>query len=440
MASASHPVRVALRGLTRRGEGLLAAGVTTVVLSIVIGQTDLLRVGLLVCALPLISAVAVLRSRFRLASSRRLHPRRIEAGQEARIVVRLDNVGALPTGLMLVQDQVPESLGARPRFVLDRLEPRGRREVEYTVHAPARGRYTIGPLQITVTDPFRLCESHRSFATQDLLVVTPTIEPLPTLILGGDWSGSGESRSRSVAAAGEDDVAVREYRHGDELRRVHWKATAKFGDLMVRREEQPWESRCSLLVDLRAAGHRGVGASSSFERAVSAAASVGVHLGRHGYTVNLVTPGSPDIISAGHQPATSGGDNEGLLLDALAVVEPVAGEHLEALADALRHASGTLVVAVLGHITPDDAAALVRARHADAGAVAIVLDVADWLPEHAPQRPTLRAQSDGACTLLRSSGWRVVTLDRRAPLASRWPTAGRGGQAVSATTMLGGVA
>jgi hypothetical protein len=42
--------------------------------------------------------------------------------------------------------------------------------------------------------------------------------------------------------------------------------------------------------------------------------------------------------------------------------------------------------------------------------------------------------------LLRSSGWRVVTLDRRASLASRWPTAGRGGQAVSATTMLGGVA
>jgi len=425
MARPSAPLRVALRGLTRRGEGLLAAGVTTVVLSVVIGQTDLLRVGVLICALPLLAAAAVLRSRFRLASSRRLQPRRIEAGQEAKVLLRLDNVGGLPTGLMLVQDQVPESLGARPRFVFDRLEPRSRREVEYTVHAPARGRYVLGPLQITVTDPFRLCESQRSFATQDMLVVTPTIEPLPSMSLGGDWSGSGESRSRSVAAAGEDDVAVREYRHGDELRRVHWRATAKFGDLMVRREEQPWESRCSLLLDLRAVAHRGAGNTSSFERAVSAAASVGVHLGRHGYTVKLMTPGSPDVISLGHQAATLGGDNEGLLLDALAIVEPVSGDHLGALTDALRHASGTLLVAVLGHLTPEDAAQLARARHADAGAVAVVLDVSDWLPEGHPEAARLRAQVDGATTLLRTSGWRVVTLDRRVPLATRWPAAGR---------------
>lgn len=431
MSGAPAPVRAALRGLTRRGEGLLAAGVTTVVLSVAIGQTDLLRVGLFVCALPVFSAAAVLRSRFRLASSRRLQPRRIEAGQEARVVLRLDNVGALPTGLMLVQDQVPEALGARPRFVFDRLESRSRREVEYTVHAPARGRYVLGPLQITVTDPFRLCESRRSFSTQDMLVVTPTIEPLPSLALGGDWSGAGESRSRSVAAAGEDDVAVREYRHGDELRRVQWRATAKYGELMVRREEQPWESRCSLLLDLRDVAHRGSGSSGSFERAVSAAASVGIHLGRHGYTVRLSTPGAPDIVSAGHEAGTLGGDNEGLLLDALAVVEPVAGDHLGALTDALRHASGTLLVAVLGHVTPDDAARLARARHADAGAVAIVIEVADWLPERHPDRAAMRAQCDGAITLLRTSGWRVVTLDRRTSLAARWPMAGRGSDAWS---------
>jgi uncharacterized protein (DUF58 family) len=437
MTRGSSPWHAALRGLTRRGEGLLAAGITTLVLSIAIGQPDLLRVGILICVLPLLAAAAVLRSRFRLASSRRLQPRRIEAGQEARVVLRLDNVGALPTGLMLVQDLVPEALGARPRFVFDRLEPRGRREVEYTVQAPARGRYVIGPLQITVTDPFRLCESHRSFATQDNLVVTPAIEPLPTMSLGGDWSGSGESRSRSVAAAGEDDVAVREYRHGDELRRVHWRATAKFGDLMVRREERPWESRCSLLLDLRSAAHRGTGSSSSFERAVSAAASVGVHLGRHGYTVKLMTPGAPDIVSVGHESTVFLGDNEGLLLDALAVVEPVGGEHLEAMADALRHASGTLLVTVLGHITPDDAAQLARARHADAGAVAVVLDVADWLPDGNKQKVQLQAQSDGAATLLRASGWRVVTLDRRTPLAARWPAAGRNALAFSASTPVG---
>ena len=69
--------------------------------------------------------------------------------------------------------------------------------------------------------------------------------------LAGEATGYGDGRQRSLALAGEDDVIPRGYRHGDDLRRVHWRSTARYGELMVRREEQPQRARCTVLLDTR---------------------------------------------------------------------------------------------------------------------------------------------------------------------------------------------
>src|SRR4051794_29152807 len=161
----------------------------------------------------------VLRTRYRIACTRVLDPARVAAGRPARVVLRLENLSRLPTGVLLVEDALPYVLGGRPRFVLDRVEPQGIREVAYTVRSDMRGRYTIGPLSVRLTDPFGFCELTRSFRAVDHLVVTPVVTPLPTLRLGADRSGGGDSRARAVAVAGQDDVATREYRQGDDLRR-----------------------------------------------------------------------------------------------------------------------------------------------------------------------------------------------------------------------------
>src|SRR5205823_12945703 len=102
------------------------------------------------------------------------------------------------------------------------------------------------------------------------LMVAPLVHHLPAVRLGGGWAGAGESMSRSVATAGEDDSATREYRLGDDLRRIHWRSTARRGELMVRREEQPWQSRAVVLLDSRESAHHGDGPLSSLEWAVSA--------------------------------------------------------------------------------------------------------------------------------------------------------------------------
>ncbi|MEO8328491.1 MAG: DUF58 domain-containing protein, partial [Candidatus Nanopelagicales bacterium] len=313
-------MKAAFAGLTTRGRALVAAGGTAFVLALLFDQRDVMRVGVLMAALPLLCMLSVARTRFRLSSQRTIDPSRVAAGQSATVVLSLENVAPLPTGLLLVEDQVPAQLGVRPRFVIDRLAPRSVRRVSFVVRSELRGRFMLGPLAVRLTDPFGFCRMDRSFSTQHQLLVTPQIEMLPNVFLRGDWSGSGDSRSRSVAAAGEDDVAVREYRHGDELRRVHWRATAKNGSLMVRREEQPWESRCTVLLDTRMSGHRGSGADTSFERSVSAAASVAMHLSRRAYAVRLVTGTGPAISDAEDSDHSgAGADAEGLLLDALAV-------------------------------------------------------------------------------------------------------------------------
>jgi uncharacterized protein (DUF58 family) len=78
-----------------------------------------------------------------------------------------------------MEDALPYALGGRPRFVLDKIEPQGVREVSYPVSSDVRGRFRVGPLSVRLTDPFGLCELTRSFATTDELVVTPGRQPLP---------------------------------------------------------------------------------------------------------------------------------------------------------------------------------------------------------------------------------------------------------------------
>jgi uncharacterized protein (DUF58 family) len=419
-------MRAALSGLSTRGRSFLAAGLAAALCSVLLGQRDILRIGVLLCALPLLSAAVVARTRYRLACTRTVIPGRVPAGQEASVVVALENVSRLPSGLMLVEDTVPYMLGNRPRFVLDRVEPRGRRELTYPVRSDLRGRFSIGPLSIHLTDPFGMCELTRSFTSRDALIVTPVVEQLPIVHLGGEWAGSGESRARSVSAAGEDDVATREYRHGDDLRRVHWRSTAKQGELMVRREEQPWQSRCTLLLDTRSIAHRGEGMASSFEWAVSAAASIGVHLSRRGYAVRLVLDTGATIASASHDPGFGIGQFEGALLDALAVVQPSGVDTMRTAAESLRRGGGDgLVVAVLGNLHTEEAQHLARVRHGTTSGVCVLLDAATWSRGAARSRRSDPTMFAGSSALLRRSGWRVLEAAAGDTMAQLWPQADR---------------
>jgi uncharacterized protein (DUF58 family) len=191
---------------------------------------------------------------------------------------------------------------------------------------------------------------------------------------------------------------------------------------MVRREEQPWESRCTLLLDTRVTAHPGYGPDGSFEKAVSMAASAAIHMSRRGYAVRMVTGNGPVVSSTGSDDY-AGVDSEGLLLDALAVVETEKQMNVHSLASAIRHATEGLMLGVFGHLSPDDADKLVRARHGMGTSIALVTDVAGWKHHIEPQQ---RTDVKDAIALLRSAGWIVAPISRDRPLTESWSSLAHG--------------
>jgi uncharacterized protein (DUF58 family) len=418
-------LRHAFAGLTTRGRSFLAAGIAACVCAYLLGQSDLLRVGLLLAVLPLVCVGVLYATRYRVASSRRLTPSRVPALSEARVHLRVDNVSRLPTGLLMLQDAVPYVLGPRPRFVLDRVEAGGYREVSYRVRSDLRGRYPLGPLQLRLTDPFGMCELTRSFTSADLLTVVPRIDRLPPVRLSGEATGYGESRTRALALAGEDDVIPRGYRHGDDLRRIHWRSTARYGELMVRREEQPHRALCTVLLDTRRVAYHGAGPDAAFEWAVTGAASVTAHMLERGYATRLLT----DTGSCVPGPDGTGGfggdasESAGLLLDALAVIDHSDGAGLSRAHDLLRAGRHEgLIIAFLGELDDVQAEAVARMRQRAAGAVAFVLDGRD---EGEGAREPLR--------VLRDAGWTALPVAPGDELAELWRRADRHHRSIAGT-------
>src|SRR6516164_5455747 len=390
--------------LTTRGRSFMAAGGAAIVCGLAIPETDLVRVGALLAILPLISAMAARRSRYRLACSRRLDPPRVPAGQPTTVTARMENVSRLRTAVLLAEDVTPYSLGSRPRFVLDEIEPGGSRELSYQIRSDTRGKFTIGTLRVRVADAFGLVEISRSFSTTSTLVVTPKIYPLPRAAAPSSWLGEGDGGMRTISATGEDDAAPRPYQYGDGLRWVHWRSTARYGELMVRREEHQWRNSASVFLDARRSAHTSSGPTASFEFAVSAAASIGAHLTGEGFRARLITEAG-EIAPRGTFQDT--------LLDMLAVISPSRESSCAAGTTALAHAGGQLI-AVLGRLSAGDAGQLAASRRGNAPAMALLLTVSAWGTEVVPNDTVVAAE------LLAGAGWRVAIVTADTPLALAW--------------------
>ncbi|TQL69235.1 uncharacterized protein (DUF58 family) [Nocardioides albertanoniae] len=420
-------MREALSGLTVRGRTFLAAGVTAIVCGMLMDQASLSRIGMLLIALPLVTAAVAAWGRYRLALVRHIEPHLTEAGQPAKVELTIANEGRIPTGTLLLEETVPFALGGRPRFVVDRIGFGWRHKLGYQIRSEIRGRFDIGPMRVTVADPFGLVELNRAFSSTVPFTVTPKVVGLPSTPLTGNATSSGDSRPRAFLGGSAEDVTVREYRRGDELRRVHWPSSARLGELMVRREEQPWQARATVFLDNRRSVHRGQGSASSFEHAVVVAASVAVHLVGAGYSVRLVSSGG-DVAAAWHD--REGQADAAALLEALAVIETVQHHHIDA-SWMSEDGQGGITVAVLGAIDQDDASVLRRVRHHTGSALAFTLAVDSWSTVNlAPEQ-----QRPSGVPLLLQHGWKAVDLGLGDSVATRWRELGTRGAAGAAASM-----
>ncbi len=352
-------------------------------------ERDLLRIGAFVALLPVLAVLLAARTRRTVAVTRELTPGRLSVG--GAVEVGLHVHGSALVGSLRLVDTVPDAAGpqagAPPGFTVHRLSGRGGAHLSYPLRPLLRGVHAIGPLHAGATDPLALAEFERTIAEPDRLIVLPrvfTLNGLPAAL------GAGEGTSGAALAhqgQGSSDVLVRPYRQGDELRRVHWRSTARHDELMVRLEERPWRAGTTVLVDRRDAAHRGRGADSSLEFAVSMAASICAHLIGRGEPVRLITEDGTPL---------PGPDAAGIeaVLDALAGLRPSARADLTGP----DLPSGTDLIAVLGALAPGHRETL-AARH-PTGGYAVLLDTATWDPSDG--RP---GSADAAASALRLAGW-----------------------------------
>lgn len=283
--------------LTRRGWLVALGSLVLSAVGRVLGIDELFAMAAAALALAAAALVYVRLTRFQLEAVRELRPARVHAGTASRVELSVRNLAVRRSPVLAARD--PFDGGRRwARLLLAPLGPGETARAAYRLPTEQRGVFDLGPLQLQLSDPFGLALTATEAAPATKLTVYPhvdDVEPLP--LSRGNDPHAGTDHARALSQAGEDFYALRDYQEGDDLRRVHWGATAKLDELMIRQEEMPWQGRATVLLDLR----QGVHTAESLEIAVSAAAGIVSSCWKRRSLVRLVTTGGLDSgFAAGH--------------------------------------------------------------------------------------------------------------------------------------------
>ena len=285
--------------LTLSGKIGYFAGLIAVVLSVKLEQRSLLLFG----ALLLFGVGASLYltwSRVRGLSVSIERPRVARAFVPSPVHVQVES----PRGLsgLLVLDQRRPALG--PMLHIARVPPteliRRRAHETYTRRGVARA----GPLAFSSSRPFGLATSARRHGEPTEVLVLPPIGTLSGPLQQMGWQGRRHRhRPAPVLGAGADTLYLRAWRPGDSMRRIHWRASARRGELMAREFD---EERGGLLVLGFGSAQAGHGTRRRvFETAIALAATLMHETTRRHRDVLLLLPNHPEpfVVPVGRRDA-----------------------------------------------------------------------------------------------------------------------------------------
>ncbi|MGS0563042.1 DUF58 domain-containing protein [Microbacterium aurugineum] len=369
------------RPLTGRGAGALVAAVCCVIAANVFGTRILLYIGLLLAALTLFSLLAVRLPRRSGTVTRQISTDLLTVSETSRVTVRI-SLRALRVPHGLWHDILPAAVAGDSGGEY----PPESGQLTYPITGVRRGVWPLGPLMLRTVDPFGLAQREQAFGETRSITVVPEVFALAPLAVRVGAAGGTAHTSSTRLGQGSDNLSPRGYIPGDSMRRIHWRATAHRGQLMVRQEEEESSPDAVVVLD-RSAGRwdaPGADADPAFETAVSLCASAAVHLASEGYSVDVIDSAGT-LLGAlrGHED-----DRDGLLV-ALAMVAPRGeGRDLAALIGGTP--PGPLIF-ITGRLDEEDAA-----RLRPAGAAAPMLFSTELLP--------------GAAEAATPHGWTVATL------------------------------
>ena len=313
--------------VTGRGYGVLVAGVLLLVAGFGFGYPELATIG---CAavVAVLGALAFVTWRPALLVDRVADPDRVMRGESSTVTLSIRNASRFFGASLIARDRVTHGrveATARPAGTvavpLVRLRPGRTTTVSYPVPTRRRGVIRVGPLEVSRRDPLGLVSVVRQYGDAVTVWVRPRVHPIVAVPVG--LSRSMDGRVDRVPQGSITFASLREYVVGDDLRHVHWRTSARVGELMVREHVDTSLPRLVVLLDDRAGAHRPGSESGSggpgepegtFEAACEAAASVLVAAAREDIAVEL------RLLSG----ATASGRSErevGPLLDLLAEAE-----------------------------------------------------------------------------------------------------------------------
>jgi len=291
-------------------------------------------------------------------------------GDQLRITYTLRNSSRLPKLWLEVHN--PTSLpGGLPGRALT-LGPRAERS--WLVRAPLvrRGHFRIEPLQISTGDPFGLFEASAAVGQPVTLVVYPRLEPLPLWKLPpASIEGSRAAPERTLQTT-PLATGVRPYAPGDSMNRIHWKTTARHGEIQVKEFDLEQTADAWIFLDLDRSVQRGEGDSSTLETAVRAAAAIADKAIAENRAVGLTTNGHRSAVL----PADRGSRQHLKIMQLLAAVEADGSAPLsEALVGGLgRVRRGMTAVVITSSTAPDWVRPLATLRSRGVACVVVWLD------------------------------------------------------------------
>lgn len=404
--------------LTPRGIVTLILGLTCLAIGYIAGRDEVLVIAGFCLLLVIIAAIVVRARKPKFEVIRLFAPPVVSAGGRTRVTVRIRNIASSASTPLLWNDAIPWAQPMVPQ-VLGSIQIgsalRRARAVDYELLPPQRGLYPIGPFVVEYEDPFGMVNAVLAVGEADRLVVVPEVVELPA---GGPTLADGEGTAQLVQrriTGNDDDLTTREYRPGDALRRVHWRASARHGELMVRQEEHRSHPDARIVVDTRQSGYPDAvpdpgdswspsAHSEAFEWVVRMTASLGSHLESSGFRVLIEETALPQIEPLGER-WLGGRRSEGFLTSLAAV----------RLVDRERDAVGTSVTAdpegpVFALLSnPDEATVtwLLKRRRGGQAAVAFLMS----------PHPRVRER-------LTKGGWDCVNVHEETEPGDAWRSAG----------------
>ncbi len=397
---------------TRRGKGLVCLSAIGLIAAFLTQSMAIYRISAFILALCIISLAIASVPLKGLHHQRRVPADALPAGSCLDISLTISGDQRTYGRLLHCEEVVPYGSGRRPRFGISSPLRSWTHDVSYQIVAAVRGRHRVGPLLVRSFDPLGIARHDMAFTATSTVKVLPTIVDLTSTDHYGHTYGNNSS-SPHLGRQSSDDVLIRPYQRGDERRRLHWKATAKTGELMVRREEESPRCGLRILIDNRYEAHRGYGTADSFEWAMTLLASL-CHLPMSAQSTIAIGDAWGQI--SRFEPTAA--DRDSLMIDYLIDMHKVEMISLSTACQALsHHGRADSCYAIIGLSRQEDIYALADMRGNSDQATAFVIDALSF-DETPTENDFLSA--DESAAILEEGGWNAVIVTAHTSVASAW--------------------